>query len=208
MYVPKANRIEDEARVARFVHEYGFGIVISHGENGLCASHLPILFDEDGSGPGTLRSHMARANPQWRDFESGKEVLCIFAGPHAYISPSWYVEQHTVPTWNYATVHVYGIPRIVDAAALKKIVCDTTDKYESGMPVPWIMPLSEQEMDAMLKAIVGFSIEITRVQGKFKLGQNRSREDQESMQRALQNAPDVGSRELADFIVKQNTVRE
>jgi transcriptional regulator len=111
--------------------------------------------------------------------------------------------QHTVPTWNYAVVHVYGKPSIVDEAQLKQIVLDTTAKYESTMPKPWTIPLSEKEMDGMLKAIVGFKIDIARVEAKFKLGQNRSDEDQEKMLRSLQAAPDEESRALAKFILAQ-----
>ena len=146
---------------------------------------------------------MARANEQWKQLANGGEVLCIFHGPHAYISPSWYEEQHTVPTWNYAAVHVYGKPSLVDDATLEQIVFDTTAKFESAMPQPWKIPLSEKEIAAMLKAIVGFKIDIGRVEAKFKLGQNRSREDQEKMLRNLQSAPDDESRALAKFIVAQ-----
>jgi transcriptional regulator len=150
-----------------------------------------------------LRSHMARANEQWKQFASGDEVLCVFHGPHAYISPSWYEQQHTVPTWNYAVVHVYGKPSIVDEAALKQIVLDTTTKYESSMPQPWKIPLSEKEIGQMLKAIVGFKIDLERVEAKFKLGQNRSREDREKMLRNLQSGSDDESRALAKFILAQ-----
>jgi transcriptional regulator len=150
---------------------------------------------------------MARANPQWRQFASGQEILCIFHGPHAYISPSWYVMQHTVPTWNYAAVHVYGIPTLMDEAALKQVVCDTTNKYESSQPKPWKIPLSDEEFGKMLKAIVGFSIEITRVEAKFKLGQNRAAEDQDGMLRALQQSTDCGSMELAKFIEEQRSTK-
>jgi len=146
---------------------------------------------------------MARANDQWKQLTTGGEVLCIFHGPHAYISPSWYEQQHTVPTWNYAVVHVYGKPTLVDEAELKQIVFDTTAKYESGMPKPWTIPLSDREIDQMLKAIVGFKIEITRLEAKFKLGQNRSREDQDKMLLNLQAAPDDESRALAQFIQAQ-----
>jgi transcriptional regulator len=145
---------------------------------------------------------MARANEQWKHFRPEAEVLCIFHGPHAYISPSWYVDQHTVPTWNYAAVHVYGRPGIVNERdALRQIVFDTTEKYESQMPQPWKLPLSEAEVDAMLKAIVGFEIAITRVQGKFKLGQNRIREDREGLVRGLRSSGHPASIELADFTV-------
>jgi transcriptional regulator len=203
MYTPSFNRVDDRQTINAFIHANGLGTLITWDGKALHASHLPVLLEEDPGGWGVLRSHMARANAQWRHLESGPEVLCIFPGPHAYISPSWYVMQHTVPTWNYATVHVYGTAAITDSTALKKIVFDTTAKYESAMPVPWKIPLSETELDQKLKAIVGFEIRITRVEAKFKLGQNRSREDQASMLRALQKAPDAHSRELGEFIARQ-----
>lgn len=203
MYIPPFNRVEDRQAINAFVHAHGFATLITDNGGKPWASHLPVLLGESADGPGALRSHMARANEQWRHLAPDKEVLCIFSGPHAYISPSWYVEQHTVPTWNYAAVHVYGRPSIVDDAALKRIVFDTTEKYESSMPKPWTIPLSEREIDGMLKAIVGFSIEITRVEAKFKLGQNRSQDDQDKMLNALQQATDVDSRQLAKFILEQ-----
>jgi len=203
MYIPVFNRIEDREKIIDFINGHGFATIISHGPSGIVASHLPVLWHETDSEWGALRSHMARANPQWQQFESGKEALSVFHGPHAYISPSWYVMQHTVPTWNYAAVHVYGIPELVDTDILRQIVYDTTAKYESAMPQPWRIPLSQAELDKMLKAIVGFSIRITRVEAKFKLGQNRSTEDQQAMLRALQESPSPGDRELAKFIFAQ-----
>jgi transcriptional regulator len=200
MYIPPFNRVEDRQSINAFIHAHAFATLITNAEGKTLASHLPVLFDEKEN---RLRSHMARANEQWKQLANGGEVLCIFHGPHAYISPSWYEEQHTVPTWNYAAVHVYGKPSLVDDATLKQIVFDTTAKFESGMPQPWKIPLSEKEIAAMLKAIVGFKIDIARVEGKFKLGQNRSREDQEKMLRNLQSAPDDESRALAKFIVAQ-----
>src|SRR5437763_1539050 len=163
MYIPALNRVGDPKSVNAFIHTHSFATVISTGDNGIVASHLPVLFDE---GTNVLRSHMARANQQWKYFSDGEEVLCIFHGPHAYISPSWYEEQHTVPTWNYAVAHVYGRPSLVGEAELKQIVLETTAKFESTMPNPWKMPLSEQEIGGMLKAIVGFKIEIKRVEAK------------------------------------------
>jgi transcriptional regulator len=208
MYIPPLNRVDDPAKIAAFIHAHGFATVITQDHGRPWASHLPVLLDEKTGAHGTLRSHMARANPQWRHFASGNEVLCIFAGPHAYISPSCYVDQHTVPTWNYAVVHVYGKPVVLeDANELAAIVRDTTDKYEAKMPRPWTLPLSEREFGAMLKAIVGFRVAVTRVEAKFKLGQNRSDEDQAGMLRALREASDCGSRELAEFIVRQKITR-
>ncbi len=200
MYIPPFNRVEDRQSINAFIHAHGFATLITSDGGKTWASHLPVLFDEEAN---VLRSHMARGNEQWKHFASADEVLCIFHGPHAYISPSWYEMQHTVPTWNYAVVHVYGKPSIVDDSQLKQIVLDTTAKYESAMPKPWTVPLSENEFDAMLKAIVGFKIDITRTEAKFKLGQNRSREDQEKMLQNLQSAADDDSRALAKFILAE-----
>ncbi len=200
MYIPQLNRVENREAINPFIHAHGFATLITADEGNVVASHLPVLFDESAN---VLRSHMARANGQWKHFDTGKEVLCIFHGPHAYISPSWYEQQHTVPTWNYAVAHVYGKPSLVDEPELKQIVLDTTAKFESTMPTPWKIPLSEQEIAVMLKAIVGFKIAITRVEAKFKLGQNRSREDQEKMLRHLEAAPDEESRALGRFILSQ-----
>lgn len=200
MYIPSFNRVEDRAKIIEFLHRYGFATVISQNDGNPWASHLPVLFDENKGDHGVLRSHMARANQQWKHFHPDREALCIFHGPHAYISPSWYVQQHTVPTWNYAAVHVYGLATVVDdGEVLKKIVSDTTDKYEALMPEPWSIPLTEEELDAMLKVIVGFTIEITRVEAKFKLGQNRSPEDRDGAVRGLLASNHLPSIELGEF---------
>jgi transcriptional regulator len=205
MYIPSANRIADKTRINSFIQSHGFATVVTHNEGQLWASHLPVLLDEANEGHGILRSHMARANEQWRHFESGQEVLCIFHGPHSYISPSSYVMQETVPTWNYAVVHVYGMARVVaDEAVLRQIVTDTTAKYESHRPTPWKITLPDAALAAMLNAIVGFTIQITRIEAKFKLGQNRSQADQSGMLRDLQASPNRGSQELASFISAQN----
>ena len=195
MYIPSFNRVEDREAINAFIHSHAFATLITNAGGRIVASHLPVLLDD---GANILRSHMARANEQWKQFAD--EVLCIFHGPHAYISPSCYEQQHTVPTWNYAVVHVYGKPTLVGERELKQIVFDTTAKFESTMPTPWKIPLSEKEIVAMLKAIVGFKIEITRVEAKFKFGQNRSREDQAKMLRHLPTAPDDESRALGTFI--------
>jgi transcriptional regulator len=204
MYIPAFNRVEDRKKIDDLIDRYGFAMLVTQKDGALLASHLPVLLEKGKGGPRLLRSHMARANSQWQHFTSESEVLCIFSGPHAYISPSWYQMQHTVPTWNYAVVHVYGKATIIeDPLVLRQIVFDTTAKYESMMSQPWQIPLSENETNAMLKAVVGFSIEVTRVEGKFKLGQNRSTEDQEGMLRGLLSSPDVASQELGRFIMAQ-----
>jgi transcriptional regulator len=203
MYIPAFNRVEDDRKIDHLIESHGFAVIVTQKDGSLLASHLPVLLDKRSNGTRFLRSHMARANRQWQHFAPETEVLCIFSGPHAYISPSWYQMQHTVPTWNYAVVHVYGKPAIIDHSALRQIVLDTTAKYEGTMPQPWSVPLSETEIDDMLKAVVGFSIEVTRVEAKFKLGQNRSRDDQEGMLNGLLSSSDVASQELGKFIAAQ-----
>ncbi len=208
MYTPAANRVTDLAKIRAFIHAHGFATLITTApDDSPFASHLPVLLDENSASQPTLvgdvlRSHMARANPQWQHFSPEREVLCIFHGPHAYISPTWYATPSAaVPTWNYATVHVYGRPRIeTDPARLRQIVDDTTSKYEAHQPMPWRMTMPESQAAGMLNAIVGFTLEITRVEAKFKLGQNRSLADQASMLAALSASPLPDAQALAHFI--------
>jgi transcriptional regulator len=200
VYIPAANRVEDPGRIRAFIHAHGFATLVSQGSGAPFGSHLPLLLDEREGGD-RLRGHMARANEQWRHFASGQEVLCIFSGPHAYISPSWYEARIAVPTWNYAAVHVYGTPQVeTDAGFVRNVLDDTVSKYESRMEFPWKMDFPEDSLAAYLKAIVSFSIQVTRVEAKFKLGQNRSAEDQAGMLSALEKSPDPESRALAAFI--------
>jgi len=205
MYIPAANRISDAAKINAFIHAHGFATLVTTGSNGPWASHLPFILDEEQGG-GRLRCHMARANEQWRHFDSNPEALCMFLGPHAYISPSWYAAKIAVPTWNYAAIHVYGKAKVEDDSFLRKVIEDTTSKYESKMPAPWRMPIPEDYIASMMKAIVGFSIEITRVEAKFKLGQNRSQEDQRGALAGLEQSGALDSLSLARFIRSQATI--
>jgi len=202
MYIPDPNRVDDPAEIRAFIHAFGFATLITQNDGIPCASHLPVLLDEGAGSKGELLGHMARANGQWRHFRSDQEVLCIFLGPHAYISPSWYASRLAVPTWNYTTVHVYGVPRVIDdPTALRKIVVDVTSKYESKIGSP--TRLQNDLVTSMLEATVGFSIRITRIEARFKLGQNRTKEDRETMLSALASAEDPDSRALAEFIRSQ-----
>jgi len=201
MYIPPANRISDQSKINEFIHANGFATLVTKGGGGLFASHLPFLFDEAEGG--LLRCHMARANEQWRHIESNPEVLCIFQGPHSYVSPSWYVAKQAVPTWNYTAVHVYGTPRLEGDAFLRKTIEDTTAKYESKMPFPWKMQIPEDYIVSMMKAIVGFSVRVTRVEAKFKLSQNRSGEDQLGALAGLEQSGWPASLELAKFTREQ-----
>lgn len=204
MYIPAANKIEDRQKAFELIENHGFATLITQTAGAPWASHLPVLLDANEGTSGQLRSHMARANVQWQHFDPSEEVLTIFHGPHSYISPSWYVSQETVPTWNYATVHVYGYPKIeTDRDFVRQIVSDTTSKYENMLPNPWRMELPEATIDALLKALVGFTISISRIETKFKLGQNRSSEDQAKMLNFLETSEDKDSQALAAFIKMQ-----
>ncbi|MBM3457867.1 MAG: FMN-binding negative transcriptional regulator [Armatimonadetes bacterium] len=201
MYIPTANRVADLARVRSFLHAHGFATLVTQTQAGPWASHLPVLLDEHEGSSGVLRGHLARANEQWQHFRPDQEVLCLFQGPHAYISPTWYAAPVAVPTWNYATVHVYGIPEVRnDPGFVRQIVEDTTARYEAGRTPQWRLNLPEAQVAALLQAIVGFTIRITRIEAKFKLGQNRSPEDQAGMLRGLSRSAAAGDRALAEFI--------
>jgi len=202
MYIPSAFGVSDPSRIREFINANGFATLVSRGKDGPWASHLPFLLDE-ADGASQLRCHMARGNEQWRHFESDPEVLCIFLGPHSYISPSWYSAKVAVPTWNYGAVHVYGTARMEDDAFLRKTIEDTTSKYESKMESPWRMPIPEDYIASMMKAIVGFSIQVTRVEAKFKLGQNRSLEDRLGAIAGLEQSGSPEGAALAAFMRAQ-----
>lgn len=196
MYVPTSFRIDDHGILLDFVERHAFATVVSIRDNVPFASHIPLVLDRSAN---VLLGHMARANPQWKHFETGDEILSIFTGPHAYVSPSWYVDSPAVPTWNYATVHVYGLPRLISSERTAEAVDTLVRKYEDHRETPWPNVLPDEFRRRMLSAIVGFEIPITRIEGKFKLGQNRSAEDQAGMLQGLRkDGPEAMA--LADFI--------
>jgi transcriptional regulator len=173
LYVPTHFRLEERTRLVDFMREHAFATLISGGDAGLHVSHVPLIVDLDGEAI-RLRGHVARANAQWESLEAAREVTAIFHGPHAYVSPTWYVAHPSVPTWNYAVVHAHGKARLTDEAELHEIVTELSAKYEAANAPPW--KLSEQPaayVSSMLSMIVGFEIEVARVEGKFKLSQNR-----------------------------------
>jgi len=175
MYIPKHFAETDLARITELVNTNGFATLITVNEGLPVANHLPLLLDNHASLK--LSGHMAKANEQWQHFTGNTEVLAIFQGPHAYISPSSY-KGHGVPTWNYAVVHMYGVATLVeDENRLQAIIETLTQKYEQLQTSPW----SPDYPTRMLQAIVGFEIEVKRVEAKFKLSQNRSAHDRQSI---------------------------
>ena len=201
MYIPAAFAETDPARLHAFIRRHSFAVLTSHDERGLTASHLPLLLDS-GAGPlGQLLGHMARANPQWRDLRG--EVMGVFSGPHAYVSPAWYEEKGTVPTWNYIAVHAYGTFHVVeDKDALLAILRRSVTTYESPRPQPWTFDEREAHVERMLKAIVGFRIEITRLEGKWKLSQNQTEGRRNRVMRALSGQSDEDSQAIAAMMAE------
>jgi transcriptional regulator len=191
MYIPKSFEISDEFVLDDFMTSNSFATLISTMHGTPFATHLPLIVDRTESPQRILLGHVARANPHWRAFDGKQEALAIFHGPHAYISPSWYTTSPAVPTWNYAVVHVYGVPRVVDDIGwLSHLVDRLVTIYEAGRSQPWPGVLPAEFKSNLLKAIVGFVMPVERVEGKFKLGQNRPVEDQQGVVRHLDASTD------------------
>ena len=201
MYAPSSFAVQDPERLARFIGQNSFATVISQDEGGLpFASHLPVLYEAEPK-PGVLLGHLARANPQWRHFEKAREVLVIFHGPHAYVSPRWYESSPAVPTWNYAVVHANGMPEVfTDVNRLEALVRRMVRFYEGNEENSWRAELPREYMSKQLKAIVGFEIRVTRLEGKFKLGQNRPKADLAGVYNALSQSARPEDRLLAQLM--------
>lgn len=199
MYIPKEFKVSDKTKLFDFIRGNSFGILFSQEENGPFATHLPFLVDEN-VGKGVLISHMAKQNPHWKNLNN-KDVLIVFSGPHAYISPTWYNEGNTVPTWNYVAVHVYGTVRIIDE---KEEIVELLDKmvkyYEASMPNPWNTQFDNKFIDGLMNGIVGFEILINKIEGKWKLNQNHSIERQQNLVKGLRTSNQYNSGEIASIM--------
>lgn len=172
MYIPSAFEVHDPPTLHDFIEANSFGLLISQVEGRPFASHVPFLLDRTAGEKGTLVGHFARVNPQWKEMTTGN-TLAVFSGPHAYISPTWYQAEIMVPTWNYMAVHVTGRVSIMeDEERMLDIVARSTEVYERAMPQPWKLDRSANYVKKLLSLIVGFEIEITSIEGKFKLNQN------------------------------------
>jgi transcriptional regulator len=199
MYIPASFQMSDPSELHAFMRAQSFALLVTQGKAGMIASHLPLLLDADAGPHGAIFGHMARANPQWRDVES--KALAIFTGPHVYVSPTWYESPGTVPTWNYVAVHAYGELRLVeDRDGLHDILSRSVAVYEGGMPEPWSFDKSDPDIDKMLKSIVGFRIEISRLEGKAKLNQNHPEERRLKVIRALAGQTDENSQSIAKLM--------
>jgi transcriptional regulator len=207
MYTPAAFAATDTAGLHDLIEAHGFGTLVSAEADGPVATHLPFLVERARGSRGTLVCHMARANPQWRAL-GGTTCLAIFLGPHGYISPGWYASAPAVPTWNYAAVHAYGHARVIeDESALREIVAKLAARHEAGRPQPWSLDRTPEEfVRGMLRAIVGIEIEIERLEGKHKLGQNRPAADRRGVLAALSASDRPGDRELANYTARHTPI--
>lgn len=199
MYIPTHFREDNVEVLLAFMREYSFAALVTQQDGLPLANHFPFVVESQPGPYGTLRAHMARANAQWRTFADTEEALIIFQGPHTYVSPSWYVDdvELSVPTWNYAVVHAYGRPRLIeDSEELYQLLQTSVQENEAHFEHRWQLQLPDTDVQKKLKAIVGFEIQITRLEGKFKLSQNRSVNDRSQVIAALQDASGPGVAEL------------
>lgn len=209
MYVPR----DFAETTTRMLHEQMLDtplpVLVTHDSQGLIASHIPLLLKPDEGEYGTLYGHLARANRQWQALAGGAEAMVIFAGRQAYISPSFYPEKaehgKAVPTWNYLAVHAYGQAEVFDdAQRLLALVSQLSDRHEANRPQPWAVSDAPRDyINSMLKAIVGFSLSITRLKGQRKLSQNRSAADQAGVRNGLMASSNPQDHALAQLIAKE-----
>jgi transcriptional regulator len=199
MYLPPHFREERPEVLRALMRAHPLATLVTLAGGGLVANHLPLLYDPEPGEFGTLRGHVARANPLWREHPPGAEVLAVFTGPDAYISPSWYpskdATRKAVPTWNYAAVHAWGPFTVKDDAVwLRQHVEQLTDSQEAGRRHRWrVTDAPDDYIAGMVKAIVGFEIPVRRLQGKWKMSQNRPPEDRAGVVAALREAPGGGT---------------
>ena len=198
LYVPSHFRVEDPAVLDEFIARNGFGTLVSSGAEGLQVSHIPFIAERAKDGALRLLGHVARANPHANALAGAGQVVAIFQGPHAYVSPTWYEHHPAVPTWNYAVVHAHGRATLMDEAGLRSLLERLSSTYEAGRPNPWRMADAPPDfIEKLLGVIVGFSIAVERVEGKFKLSQNRPGNDARRVIDALESA---GEGELANLM--------
>ena len=196
MYTPAAHRVDDRDTLVAFMRAHAFATLVTHGAAGLRVTHLPMHVALEG-GEVVLYAHTARANPQWHDFAAGADVMASFLEAHAYVAPRHYADPVSVPTWNYAAVHAYGTPRLIEAhdqkhALMKSLIADYDDEYGARFP-----DLPEDYVARMLRGVAAFAIAVTRLEARFKLSQEKTAADRDRVIAALEASSDAGARATA-----------
>jgi len=196
MYVPKLNQMEDRAALLAYMRAYSFAALATAGPAGLMATHLPFVIEEQ-DGQITLLAHLAKANPQWRDFAAGGDAMAIFMQPHAYVSPRLYDSRQNVPTWNYVAVHAYGRPVLIEERAAKIELQKKLIRQHDAGYLAQMDELPESYLDAKLAAIVSFSLAVTRIDARYKLSQDKNPAERERIARELESGGDSVAAETA-----------
>jgi transcriptional regulator len=210
MFMPDHFRVEDVAEMHALMRARPFAALVSVTPSGLYGTHLPTVLKNEGAN-GTVECHLARANPHWKDLATGDEAMMIFQGADGYITPNWYATKvatgKAVPTWNYAIVHAYGRPAIMnDKDWLKRHVTELSDQQERTEAHPWkVSDAPESYIDVMLRGIVGFRFEITRLEGKSKMSQNRETQDRFSVIDGLKARASGDDLEIAEAVTRNMT---
>lgn len=211
MYLPKHFEETRVETLHALIRAHPLGALVTLAPGGLDANHLPFEVDPDPAPFGTLRGHVARANPVWREFTREVEALVLFQGPETYISPSWYPSKQetarVVPTWNYVVVHAHGPLRIVDDRAwLRAFVERLTNRHEAGRRDPWkVTDAPADYVDRQVEAIVGLEIPIARLAGKWKVSQNRPARDRDGVVEGLRRQGDAASAAMAEAVRRART---
>ncbi|QSQ11705.1 FMN-binding negative transcriptional regulator [Myxococcus landrumensis] len=199
MYIPRHFEERDAERLLSLMSRHSFAVLVTVGEDGApFATHLPFLVERDAVGDVRLMAHMARPNPHWHAFAAERDAMVIFQGPHAYVSPRWYATSPQVPTWNYATVHAYGRPQVITSRdETLRILRASAASYEPDGEIAWRPEQAEEYVSRLMAGIVAFELRVTRLEGKFKLSQNKSLADREGVIAALERSGQPGDVELA-----------
>ncbi|WP_422860314.1 FMN-binding negative transcriptional regulator [Flagellimonas sp. S174] len=195
MYIPHYYKNENIGEIKEFIAQNSFGILVNQLDGKPWATHTPLELDMDSEGKDILVGHIAKANPQWRGFNSDTKVLCIFNGPHAYVSSSWYQEEE-VPTWNYVAVHIYGTLKVLSEEETMDFLYKLVDKYEKDSENPISLHNMSPNTLKQVKGVVGFTIQIEEIQAAYKLSQTRG-EDHDRIIKELAERKDAGSQLIA-----------
>lgn len=203
MYVPRHNQLDDRAAQLAYMRAYPFAAIATCGPGGLMATHLPFVVEE-ADGRITLLAHMAKANPQWRDFAACAEAMVIFMQPHAYVSPRLYDSAQNVPTWNYVAVHAYGKPVLIEERAAKlELQRKLVGQHDAGY-LAQMAALPESYIDAKLGAIASFALEVQRIEARYKLSQDKNPAERERIARELETGGDGLAAETARLMRAHN----
>lgn len=200
MYTPGYSKVTDEAVLLELMRRYSFALLVTAGAKGLVGTHLPVV----AKSVGLIEFHIARGNGQWRELEGGVEGMLVFSGAHAYMSPAWYADRATVPTWNYGAVHVYGRGRMLDSTGLRRHLEELVAVNEAARGTGWALKETPEEYVAGLeKGIVGFGFEVSRLEGKLKMSQNRDWADRAGAIEGLKATGRADDAEVAEWMERE-----